>query len=128
MTAGKTDEQTAAMGSDAWPDATVVVRGGSRDVVHLGHVGTRDGAWSVVSQPGMTFDHLCRGVRHGTARRTTLGQIREAGGQLTPSPTPDTPPYHCDVTGLTVATFDAILGPEERNPIAPQHRWRGTGR
>lgn len=128
MTAGKADEQTAATGSEAWPDATVVVRGGSRDVVHLGNVMARDGSWSVVGEPSMTFDGLCRSIRHGTVRQTTLRRIRVAGGQLTPSPTPDGPPHHCAVAGLTAVIFDAILGPEERNPIAPQQRWRGTGR
>ena len=78
---------------------------------------TRDGTWSVVSEPGLSFRVLCASVRHGTVRRTTLGQVREAGGSLMPSHGSGAPSHHCDLVGLTAAAFDAILSPEERNPI-----------
>ena len=89
---------------------------------------TRDGVWSVMSEPGLSFEVLCASVRHGTVRHTTLGQIREAGGSLTRSSGLGAPPCHCDLSGLTAAGFDAILGPEERNPIPAPERWRGLSR
>lgn len=125
MRRDKTEDHSASTDSDAWPDTTIVVRGGRRDVVHLAGVMTRDGAWSVMSEPGLSFEVLCASVRHGTVRQTTLGQVRDAGGSLTRSSDLGAPPYHCDLSGLTVAGFDAILSPEERNPIPAPERWRG---
>jgi hypothetical protein len=121
----ETEGDSGSTDPHAWPDATAVVRGGRRDVVHLANVMTRDGSWSVVSEPGLSFDVLCASVRHGTVRQTTLGQVREAGGFLVRSPGSGAPPYHCDLVGLTVPDFDAILGPERRNPIPASGRWRG---
>ena len=119
------EAQSTSTASDAWPDATIVVRGGRRDVIHLANVMTRDRSWSVVSEPGLSFGVLCASVRHGTVRQTTLGQVREAGGSLMPSHSSGPPPYHCDLADLTAAAFDAILSPEERNPIPAPERWRG---
>lgn len=79
----------------------------------------------VVSEPGLSFRVLCASVRHGTVRRTTIGQVREAGGSLMPSHGSDAPSYHCDLVGLTAAAFDAILSREEQNPIPAPERWRG---
>ena len=121
----KTDAPFGSTASDSWPDATIVVRGGRRDVIHLANVMTRDGAWSVVSEPGLSFRVLCASVRHGTVRRTTLGQVREAGGSLMPSHGSGAPSYHCNLAGLTATAFDAILSPEARNPIPAPERWRG---
>ena len=121
----KTEVQSGSTDSDTWPDATLVVRGGRRDVIHLGNVMTRDGSWSVVSEPGLSFGVLCASVRHGTVRQTTLGQVRDAGGSLIPSYGSGAPPYHSDLVGLTAAGFDASLSPEERNPIPAPERWRG---
>lgn len=121
----KIDAPSSSTDSDTWPDATLVVRGGRRDVIHLGNVMTRDGSWSVVAEPGLSFGVLCASVRHGTVRQTTLGRVRDAGGSLIPSRDSAAPPYHCDLVGLTAAGFDAILSPEERNPIPAPERWRG---
>jgi hypothetical protein len=121
----KTEDRPGSTDPDTWPDATIVVRGGRRDVIHLANVMTRDGAWSVVSEPGLSFGVLCSSVRHGTVRQTTLGQVREAGGSLTPSHGSGAPPYHCDLAGLTAVGFDAILSPEVRNPFPASERWRG---
>lgn len=112
--------------SNVWPESTIVVRGGRGDVIHLANVMTRDGSWSVVSEPGLPFGVLCASVRHGTVRHTTLGQVREAGGALVPSRGSNSPPYHCDLVGLTPGVFDAILSPEERNPVPASERWRGV--
>jgi hypothetical protein len=119
------EAESTSKDSDSWPDATLVIRGGRRDAIHLANVMTRDGSWSVVSEPGLSFGALCASVRHGTVRRTTLGQVREAGGSLTPSRAAGAPPHHCDLVGLTAAGLEAILGPEEQNPIPARERWRG---
>ena len=58
---------------------------------------------------------LCRSIRNGTVRRTTVGCIRAVGGWLVQTSTPGGPPFHCDLGGLTPAAFDAILGPEGAN-------------
>ncbi len=76
-------------------------------------------------EPGSPFGFLCASVRHGTVRHTTLGEVRASGGAVIPSRGSGTPPYHCDLVGLTAAGFDAILSPDERNPIPAQERWRG---
>ncbi len=119
------EDQPGSADPDKWPAATIVVRGGRRDVGHLANVMTRDGSWSVVSEPGLSFRVLCASVRHGTLHETTLGQVREAGGSLVPPYGSGAPPYHCDLVGLTAPAFDAILSPEERNPIPAAERWRG---
>ena len=119
------EDEPGSTDPDRWSDATIVVRGGRRDVGHLANVMTRDGSWSVVAEPGLSFRALCASVRHGTVRQTTLGQVREAGGSLIGSHGFGAPPYHCDLVGLTAVGFEAILSPEERNPIPAPERWRG---
>lgn len=109
------------------PDATVVIRGGERNVEHLANVMTQDGSWSVISEPGISFEVLSAGIRNGKVRRTTLKRVLAAGGTLVPTRN-DGPPYHCDLSGLTAAVFDAILGPEEDNPVPKASRWRGNDR
>lgn len=122
----KTESQDGSTNSDAWPDATLVVRGGRRDLTHLANVMTLDGSWSVVAEPGLSLGVLCASVRHGTVRQTTLGQVRATGGSLRKSRGSGAPPYHCDLVGLTAGVFDAILRPEERNPVPVSERWRGV--
>lgn len=111
-----------------WPDATIVVRGGTRDVEHLANVMTRDGSWSVVSEPNTPFEVLARSVRNGTVRRTSVRRVLAAGGRLVPTRGPDAPPFHCDLSGLTAGAFDAILGAAEPNPVPAKDRWRGNNR
>ena len=111
-----------------WPGATLVVRGGRRDVEHLTRVMARDGTWSVMSQPGVTFEGFAASVRNGIVRRTSVRAVHDAGGTLVPSRTGDAPPYHCDLSGLTAAALDAILEPEEPNPVPASSRWRGNPR
>ena len=97
-------------------------------VEHLANVMTGHGSWSVISEPGVSFAELAKGVRNGTVRRTTVREVLAAGGQLTPTPGGDAPPYHCDLTGLTTEAFDFILGAQEPNPVPPKERWRGENR
>jgi hypothetical protein len=111
-----------------WPAATIVIRGGTRDLEHLANVATRDGSWSVISAPGIPFGVLARSVRNGTVRRTSVRRVLAAGGRLTPSRGSETPPFHCNLSRLTPAAFDAILGPEEPNPVRATDRWRGNER
>ncbi len=66
---------------------------------------------------GVSFAALCASIRHGTVRQTTLEQVRDAGRVLIPSGRSGSPPYHCDLAGLTVAGLDAILSPEEGNQL-----------
>jgi hypothetical protein len=82
-----------------WPDATVVVRSGTRDIEHLANVMTRDGSRSVISEPGVPFEVLARSVRNGTVRRTSVRQVLAAGGRLSPTRGFDATPFHRDLSG-----------------------------
>ena len=74
---------------------------------------TRDGSWSVISEPGAPFGVLERSVRNGAVRRISVRHVLAAGERL---------------TRLDAGGVDAILGLEEPNPVPAKDRWRGTNR
>ena len=104
----------------SWPDATVIVRGGTGSIADLRDRLARDGSWSVFAAPGVPLDRLARSVRNSQVRMTTLGILRAAGGSIGPTAGP---PHHCDLWGLTAEQFDAILGRPVPNPILTEARW-----
>jgi len=79
-----------------WPNATIVIRGGTRNVGHLANVMTRDGSWSVISEPGVAFQVLAASIRNTTLRRTSVQRVLVAGGRLVPTRSDDAPPFHWD--------------------------------
>jgi hypothetical protein len=86
----------------------------------------RTGGVSVVARPGDTFAALCASVRNNRVRRTTVGQVLDAGGWIEPTDNPGDPPGHCNVHGLTAVRLDTILSEPELNPVPRELRWRGT--
>jgi hypothetical protein len=59
-------------------DDAVIVRGGQGPVPNPGEV--------VSGASGKTLEEAASGVPHGTIRATTAGEIRRAGGTVTPNP------------------------------------------
>jgi len=60
------------------PDATVIVRGGQGELPPPGEVFS--------GSLGSTLEDAAAGVRHGTVRSTTAGDIRAGGGTVEPNP------------------------------------------
>lgn len=109
--------------ADTWPDATIVVRGGTRGGEALQEEFEAEGEFSVQADPEAEFLSLCRCLPWGKVRRTTLLRLRAVGGRLIESHAPDS--YHCDVVGIDGWTFDTVLDPPEDNPVPRAER---TGR
>ena len=73
------------------------------------------GAVSVESAAGFSVEELSQGVsRYGQVGTTTIGQIRGAGGEVTP--TPGRSPNHASVTGIAPDALSELLQPPIRNP------------
>ncbi len=107
-----------------WPATTLVIRGGEMGADGLRETLRRDGRWSVISEPGVSFTHLAASVRNNRVRSTTLQAVYRLGGKLEVARTRHGPPYHCDLSGLTPEQFDSILGPAEPNPVPRHERWK----
>jgi hypothetical protein len=60
------------------PDATIIVRGGESELPPAGEMFS--------GSQGQTLDEAAAGVRHGTIRSTTAGDIRAGGGTVRPNP------------------------------------------
>jgi hypothetical protein len=103
-----------------------VVRGGVNTIDELAVAVQRTGGVSVVARPGDTFAALCASVRNNRVRRTTVGQVLDAGGWIEPTDDAGDPPGHCNVHGLTAVRLDTILSEPELNPVPRELRWRGT--
>lgn len=110
----------------SWPDATIIVRGGVNLLEEIRSALQLSGGISVVSRPDVTFEALAASVRNNRLRRTTVGQVRDAGGRLVSTDEPEEPPNHCNLFGLTADELDAILSEPEVNPVPKALRWRGT--
>jgi hypothetical protein len=65
-------------GAGSLADDAVVVRGGTKPLPAPGE--------TFSAAAGRTLDEAASGVPHGTIRATTVGQIRSAGGTVTPAP------------------------------------------
>jgi hypothetical protein len=68
----------AGRAAEEIPDATIIVRGGQSELPHAGEVFS--------GSQGRTIDEAAAGVRHGTIRSTTAGEIRAGGGTVKPKP------------------------------------------
>jgi hypothetical protein len=64
---------------------------------------------SVNSAAGKTTQELST-IKHGQVGVTTVGQVRQAGGTVTPSPTPNNPD-HCTMCGLTPQDASKLFTP-----------------
>ena len=111
-------------GSDAarLADDALVVRGGSNTAdrfangsgVTTNADGTLNGV-SVNSAPDATVSELSQGIPHNQVGVTTVGDVRAAGGDITPSPTPNNP-NHCTMCGVTPQQAEDLFNPTIRNP------------
>jgi hypothetical protein len=106
---------------ESLPDDAVVVRGGmnlpenftSGKGVTTDASGNLQGV-SVNSAAGKTATELSEGIKNGQVGTTTVGDVRNAGGQVTPSPTANNP-NHCTMCGITAKKASSLMK-VQRNP------------
>ena len=72
---------------------------------------------SVNSAPGATIDELTRTIPNKQVGVTTVGDVRRAGGEVTPSRTAKNP-THCTLCGITPREAEDLFTPTIRNPNA----------
>jgi RHS repeat-associated protein len=105
------------------PDDAIVCRGGQCGAdafangsgVTVGPDGKLDGV-SVNSAAGKSLADLTRSIKNGKVGVTTVGEIRKAGGTVTPSPNNNNPD-HATLTGLTPEQAEALFrGNLQPNP------------
>ncbi len=106
----------------ALPNDALVVRGGLNEPDNFtkgtGVSADADGLLSEVSvqcASGKTEKELARPLLNGQIGVTTLGELRAAGGEVDPAPTPDNPD-HCLLRGLDAATASSLFTPTKANP------------
>jgi hypothetical protein len=106
---------------ETWPDETLILRGGVGDAGDLARkLDVAEGGWSAQADPLVHSTDLAKYIPNNRFRRTTLGELRAAGGYLAITPGPG---YHRSVRGLTPEAFDSILDEPELNPVLPDERW-----
>jgi hypothetical protein len=113
-------------------NSDVVVRGGSNTAeqfargsgVTTNADGTLSGV-SVNSAPGASVEELSQGLPHSRVGVTTVGDIRAAGGDVTPSPTPNNP-NHCTMCGITPEQAEDLFTPTIPNPNRRPRQNHGT--
>jgi hypothetical protein len=100
------------------PDEAFVVRGGRNfpgDITH--GTGTHPSGVtgvSVESAAGLSVAELAAAIPHGRIGVTTVGAVREAGGDVIR--TSGRSPYHATLTGLTPEQASRLLTPTIPNP------------
>jgi hypothetical protein len=118
------------------PDDAIVVHGGQNlpenfikgTGVVIGSDGLMDGV-SVNCAPSATLDTLTMpiastgypGLRYGQVGVTTVGKIREAGGDVIASPS-ETNPNHATLRGLTPEKASDLFRPTVANPARKRKR------
>jgi hypothetical protein len=108
------------------PDDSLVVKGGlgrtwEIDIFDEPDVGTITGT-SARSNPGKTPKELSEGLPHGQIRITTVGKIREAGGDVIPTRRSPTKPDHATITGLDLDEINRIFSDPIPNPAKKPRR------
>jgi hypothetical protein len=115
------------------PDDALVVRGGQNlpagfaqgSGVTVAAGGKLQGV-SVNSAPGLSLRELTApnpqtgypGIPHNQVGVTTVGAVRAAGGEVTPSPTRANP-NHATLSGLTPEQASNLFRPTVKNPSRP---------
>ncbi|HML50007.1 MAG TPA: hypothetical protein PKD84_01170 [Propionicimonas sp.] len=117
---GDNTGRTAAKGAAEVPDALVLARGGTNTAERFasgsGVVGNADGTLSGVSvNSGRTVEEAAQGIPHKQIGVTTAGDVRRAGGTVTPDPLPDNP-GHCLLSGCSADVFSQLFTPTIKNP------------
>lgn len=104
------------------PDEAIVCRGGTctaqRFLEGSGVTINRDGRLdgiSVNASAEAGLKALSASIPNRQLGVTSVGAIRQAGGDITPSPTSRNP-YHCVMSGLTADTAQRLFTPVQPNP------------
>lgn len=112
-------------GGNRLSNSAPVCRGGtcSADSIRNGSGVTQDGAGrlqgvSVQSANGKNVQELTAGLPHKQVGVTSVGQVRAAGGEVTPSPVPGNP-NHATMSGVSPQRAQELLTPTIRNPNVP---------
>jgi hypothetical protein len=96
--------------------------------VTIGSDGTLQGV-SVNSGPGLTVEELTAaipstgypGILNNQVGVTTVGSVRESGGNVVPSPT-RTNPHHATLSGLAPGQASRLFRPTRLNPCRPRNK------
>jgi RHS repeat-associated protein len=111
------------------PDDAIVIRNGECKpesfVNGSGVVKDADGKLSGIStssKPGLSTEELSKGTPNGKIGVTTVGDIRKAGGEVTPDPTRNNP-NHALVSGITDEQATQLFKPQD-NPTPKAQRPR----
>ena len=100
------------------PDDALVVRGGQNRPEDLQRrLGTHPSGvtgWSVESAAGAPLEQLASAIPHGRIGVTTVGAVRQAGGDVIP--TTGQSIHHATLTGLTPDEASRLLTPTIANP------------
>jgi hypothetical protein len=113
---------------DKLPDEALVVRGGRNrpEDIRRGtntHPSGITGV-SVESAPGLSVAELAAAIPHGQVGVTTVGEVRQAGGDVVP--TAGRSPHHATLTGLTPDEASRLLTPTNPNPAQDGCGTEGT--
>ncbi len=122
IVASRSAASTAAAGEKSLPDSALVCRGGtctaekfsSGSGVTADSTGKLQGV-SVNSSAEKTLEQLTVGIPNKQVGVTTVGNVRRAGGNVTPSPTA-TNPDHCTLCGITPQQAERLMTPTKKNP------------
>jgi hypothetical protein len=103
------------------PDIALVVRGGRNrpEDIRRG-LGTHPSGVTGVSvecAAGLAVAELARAIPHGQVGVTTVGVVRQAGGDV--MRTSGRSPYHATLTGMTPEQASGLLTPVIANPAQP---------
>lgn len=100
------------------PDEAIVVRGGRNGPEDIQRgTGTHPSGVTGISVEcavGLTIEELSTTIPHGQVGSTTVGEVREAGGEVIR--TSGRSAYHATLTGLTPQQISNLLNPTFPNP------------
>jgi RHS repeat-associated protein len=115
-------------GAKELPDSALVCRGGECKAENFlkgsGVTRAADGTLSGVStqsRAGASVDELAKPFKNNQVGVTTAGDIRRAGGRVTPDGHPGNP-NHATVDGLTAQQLEKLFSPARPNPVPPARR------
>lgn len=103
-------------------DEAIVVRGGRNrpEDIQRG-IGTHPSGITGISVEcavGLTIEELATTIPHGQVGSTTVGEVRNAGGDVIR--TTGRSPHHATLTGLTPRQISNLLTPTFQNPARQQ--------
>jgi RHS repeat-associated protein len=108
--------------TDGLADSALVCRGGTCTAERFAQgkgvttdaAGNLDGV-SVNSANGKSLEELTTSIPNKQVGRTTVGDVRKAGGDVVPSPTANNPD-HCTMCGISKEEAERLFNPTVSNP------------